>query len=275
MFAHSSLLFVPGTRADRFAKAHEAGGGLTVIDLEDAVPSREKVAARKAALDHIGEDGDGWAVRINPVATAAGIADLSAFGEADTLPETLLLPMVEDGRDVEIVAAALGDACPPLIPLVETPRGLRHALAIARAPRVAALMFGGGDFAGELGTKLAWEPLLAARQLLLLAAAEARIPAIDVPHIHLDDEAGLEEECRRARALGFHAKAAVHPRQLPAIHAAFAPSESELSEAREAIRAFEQADGRAIRHNGRMLEAPIIRQYRAVLARVQGAQVDA
>lgn len=274
MFAHTSLVFVPGTRAERFAKARGAGAGLTVIDLEDSVPEAEKVSARNAALGQASA-GQGWAIRINPVATAAGIADLADLALAAALPEYLLVPMAEEPRDIEIVAAALGPRCPPLIPLVESPRALRNALAIARAPKVAALMFGGGDFAGELGTALAWEPLLAARQLLLLAAAEAKIPAIDVPHIHLDDEKALAEECRRARALGFSAKAAIHPRQLPAIHAAFAPGESELREAREAIRAFEEADGRAIRHNGRMLEAPIVRQYRAILARARGATGNA
>ncbi len=269
MFASTSLLFVPGSRSDRFAKARGAGAGLTVIDLEDAVPAGEKTAAREAALAQVADDGDGWAIRINPVASAAGIDDLAALAQADALPEALLVPMAEEARDIEIVVAALGDQSPPLIPLVETPRALRQALAIARAPRVAALMFGGGDFAGELGTALTWEPLLVARQLLLLACAEARVPVIDVPFIHLDDEDGLADECRRSRALGFAAKAAIHPRQLAAIHTAFVPSERELREAAEAVRAFEDAGGRAVRHAGRMLEAPLIKQYRAVLARGQ------
>jgi citrate lyase subunit beta/citryl-CoA lyase/(S)-citramalyl-CoA lyase len=128
-------------------------------------------------------------------------------------------------------------------------------------------MFGGGDFSGELGVELAWEPLLAARQQLVLACAEARKPAIDVPFVKLEDEAGLAEEAARARAIGFAAKAAIHPAQLAAIHAVFLPSAAEVDEAREALAAYEAGGGRAIRFRGRMLEAPFIIRYRALLAR--------
>jgi citrate lyase subunit beta/citryl-CoA lyase/(S)-citramalyl-CoA lyase len=175
--------------------------------------------------------------------------------------------MVEEAGDLAVIAGALGHRCPQLIPLIETPYGLRHALAIAAHPGISAVMFGGGDFSGELGVELAWEPLLAARQQLLLACAEARKPAIDVPFIRLEDEAGLAGEAARARAIGFFAKAAIHPAQLPAIHAAFLPSEAELAEAREALAAYEAGGGRAIRFRGRMLEAPFIIRYRALLAR--------
>ncbi|MEM6267641.1 MAG: CoA ester lyase, partial [Pseudomonadota bacterium] len=263
----ASLLFVPGSRPDRFAKAKAGGADLTVIDLEDAVSAADKGTAREAALKQIASESEGWAIRINAVPTAAGVRDLAALIEADKLPSTLLVPMVESATELEVIAGALGERCPALIPLVETPKGLRHALGIARHEAVAAMMFGGGDFSGELGVELSWEPLLSARQQFILACAEAKKPAIDVPFIRLEDEAGLSEECARARTIGFAAKAAIHPRQVPAIQVAFAPSDAEVAEAREALAAFEAGGGKAIRFNGRMLEAPFIKKYRAVLAR--------
>lgn len=265
MFAANSLLFVPGSRPDRFAKARAAGAGLTVIDLEDAVAPGDKEVARDAALGEVG--GDDLAVRINALGTPAGIADLQVLCAAPTLPASLLLPMVEDARDVELVAEVLGARCPQLIPLIETPRGLRNALAIARSPSVCAVMFGGADFSAELGVALEWEALLTARQQLVLACAEAKVPAIDVPFIRLDDQAGLAEECARSRSIGFAAKAAIHPNQIAAIETAFAPSRDEVAEAAEALRAYEEGGERAIRHKGRMLEAPLVKHYRAVLAR--------
>jgi len=42
-----SLLFVPGHRADRFAKALAAGADAVVVDLEDAVPPSAKESARE------------------------------------------------------------------------------------------------------------------------------------------------------------------------------------------------------------------------------------
>ncbi|MEE4207245.1 MAG: CoA ester lyase [Erythrobacter sp.] len=267
MFVAASLLFVPGSRPDRFAKAKAGGAVLTVIDLEDAVAAEDKATARGAALAQVADGPAGWAVRINGVATAFGVRDLAALSECEALPEILLVPMVESSAELDVVAGALGEACPDLVPLIETPRGLRHALEIASHAKVAAVMFGGGDFSGELGVDLAWEPLLAARHQVILACAEARKPAIDVPFIALEDEAGLADECGRAHRLGFSAKAAIHPRQVAAINGAFAPSAAEIAEAREALDAYEAGGGRAIRFKGRMLEAPFIKKYRAVLAR--------
>ncbi|QGN54445.1 CoA ester lyase [Novosphingobium sp. Gsoil 351] len=267
MFAASSLLFVPGSRPDRFAKARAAGAGLTIVDLEDAVAAVDKDTARAAALAEAGRDRTDLAIRINAVPTAAGAADLASFAAAEILPPVVLVPMVETVDELHAVSAALGERCPELIPLIETPRGLRHALAIAQAPNVAAVMFGGADFAGELGVAIAWEPLLAARGALILACAEARVPAIDVPWVALDDAAGLAGECERAKALGFSAKAAIHPSQIATIETAFAPSDAEVAEAIEALAAYRDGGERAIRFKGRMLEAPIVKRYRAVLAK--------
>ncbi|MDJ0977632.1 MAG: CoA ester lyase [Erythrobacter sp.] len=267
VFSAATLLFVPGSRSDRFAKAKAGGADLTVIDLEDAVADQDKLSARTAALAQISDDRSGWAIRINGVTTAAGVRDLAALIDAETLPGTLLVPMVESAAEIDVISGALGDRCPQLIPLVETPKGLRHALDIVGRDAVSALMFGGGDFSGELGVELAWEPLLAARQHVVLACAEAKKPAIDVPFIQLENEVGLAEECAKARAIGFAAKAAIHPRQVPAIASAFAPSEAEVAEAREALDAYDAGGGKAIRFKGRMLEAPFVKNYRAVLAR--------
>ncbi|MGB3712526.1 MAG: CoA ester lyase [Erythrobacter sp.] len=269
MFAAATLLFVPGSRPDRFDKAKDAGADLTIIDLEDAVADGDKETAREAALNRIGDTTDGWAIRINAPVTKAGIRDLAALIEADTLPSTILVPMVEARAHIEIVAGVLGEDCPDLVALVETPRGLRHAVEIANHPRIVAMMFGGADFAGELGIELAWEPLFAARAQFVLACAETGKAAIDVPFVSLDDEAGLKEECERARAIGFGGKAAIHPRQLPAIRNTFMPSDGEVAEAREALAAYEDAGRKAIRHKGRMLEAPFIRKYRAVVERAE------
>ena len=268
MFTAQSLLFVPGHRPDRFGKAAAAGAGLTVIDLEDAVPAADKPAARAAALAQLGEEETallGWGLRINAVTTAAGIADLAGLGEAAVLPPVLLVPMVESPVELKIIANALGARCPGLVPLIETPAGLRAAHQIGQAPGVVALMFGGGDFSAELGVALAWEPLVTARSLLVMAAAEARVPAIDVPFIGLDDSDGLAEEACRARQLGFAAKAAIHPAQLPAIHQAFQPTAADVAEAQEALAAYAAGGGQAIRFTGRMLEAPFVRRYQAVL----------
>lgn len=231
------------------------------IDLEDAVPAAGKDSARAAAIAAIGPR---VAIRINAVTTRAGLLDLLALGNCP-LPELVLVPKVEGAAEIAVIRGALGpDAA--IVPLIETPAGLADAAAIARAPGVVAMMFGGGDMAGELGVALAWEPLLWARGAFLMACASSGVPAIDVPFIALDDEIGLAEEACRAGSLGFQAKAAIHPAQIGAIHAALRPGAALVNEAREGLAASEAAGGGAIRFNGRMLEAPILRRYARIIA---------
>ena len=43
-----SLLFVPGDRPERFAKATASGADAVILDLEDSVAPSAKVAARAA-----------------------------------------------------------------------------------------------------------------------------------------------------------------------------------------------------------------------------------
>lgn len=259
-----SLLFVPGSRPDRFAGALASGADAVCVDLEDAVPATDKDMARSAAVAALGNGR--LAVRINPVQSPVGRDDLNSLASAGHRLALLLLPKIEDGASLD-AAANLGVG---LVPLIETPKGLRHAHEIAAAPGVVAMMFGGGDLSAELGVELAWEPLLVARSLFVLACAEAGVPAIDVPWIALDDEDGLEEETRRAKALGFAAKAAIHPRQVATIHRVMRPTADEVAEATEAEAAFQAAHGGAVRFRGRMLEAPIMRRYRRIIE--QGRQ---
>ena len=258
----TSLLFVPGARPDRIAKALATDADVVCIDLEDAVPPDGKDAARATAIAAIGPR---VAIRVNGLRTRAGLADLLALAAASVLPDLVLVPMVETAAELAIVAGVLGDGA-RIVPLVESARGLADAAAIAGAPQVTAMMFGGADLSGELGIALAWVPLATARGLFVLACAAAGVPAIDVPHIHLDDAAGLADDARMARAMGFQAKAAIHPKQLAAIHAAFRPDAALVAEAREATAAFAAGGGGAIRHRGRMLEAPIMRRYARILA---------
>lgn len=256
----TSLLFVPGSSPLRFGKALATDADIVCIDLEDAVAFEDKMVARKAAIAAIEPR---VAIRINGVMTRDGLADLVALAAAPQLPAFVLVPKVESAVEIAVVRGCLPGAM--VVPLIESPLGLRRAHEIATSAGVAAMMFGGGDLSGELGVALAWEPLLVARGAFVLACAEAGVPAIDVPWIHLDDADGLAEEAARSKSLGFQAKAAIHPAQLAAIHHAMRPSPELIAEARDALAAYDAAGRRAIRFNGRMLEAPIIRRYARIM----------
>lgn len=268
MFAANSILFVPGSRADRIAKALASDADLVCIDLEDAVAAPDKDTARAGVIDGLaGFDHARTAVRINGTMTRPGIKDMIAIAESALAPAWVFVPMVEHASEIAQVAGVLDNPAIGLIPLIETVKGLREAHRIARQPGVTAMMFGGGDFSAQLGVDLAFDPLLVARGQFIMACADAGVPAIDVPFVKLDDAAGLADECRKVRALGFAAKAAIHPAQVSAINTAFGANAAAIAEAEEAIAAFEAAGSMAIRHNGKMLEAPIVARMRALLAR--------
>ena len=266
-----SILFVPGHRPDRFAKALATGADAVVIDLEDAVPPAEKPAARAAALARpAAPAGIALGIRMNPLPTADGIADLAALLGA-TAPDFLMLPKVEAPEELRIVARAFAGhpRAPQLVALIESAEGLARAAAIAAEPGCAALGFGGVDLAADLGCQVAWEPLLPHRGALVAAAARSGRGLVDVPFLALDDEAGLAEETRRVAALGFTAKLAIHPRQVATIQSVLTPTPDQADWARRILAALDQAAGGVCVVDGKMVDIPVARAARRVLARTR------
>jgi citrate lyase beta subunit len=262
----SCILFVPGHRPDRFGKALAAGADGVVIDLEDAVPPGEKNAARAAVLARPAPPpGVALGVRINPLPSAAGIADLAAL-IAVAAPDFLLVPKVEDPAELRIIRRAFASP-PPLVALIESAEGLLRAPAIAAEPGCAALGFGGVDLAADLGCALTWEALLPHRAALVVAAARAGCALFDVPYLAIDDETGLEAETRRVKDLGFTAKLAIHPKQVATIHRVFAPTTEELARAQKIVAAMAEAMGGVCVVDGKMVDAPVARAAQRVLAR--------
>ena len=83
------------------------------------------------------------------------------------------------------------------------------------------------------------------------------------------DQRQLAAECAQGRALGFDGKSLIHPAQIDAANAAFAPDAEELARARALVAAFampENADKGAIRLDGRMVERLHLREAERVLA---------
>jgi citrate lyase subunit beta / citryl-CoA lyase len=114
-----SLLFVPGHRPDRFAKAASAGANLIIIDLEDAVAPQDKDVARGNAAAWLTE-GRSAVVRINAPGTPWCDADLDM---AASYGSPVMIPKAEDAAALEDIACRTAGRC-PLIPLIETAAGV-------------------------------------------------------------------------------------------------------------------------------------------------------
>lgn len=264
------LLFVPGSRPERFTKALAADADQACIDLEDAVGPNDKDSAREHVVAFVasnparrGELG----FRINGTTTADGARDLALLRDSRIEPDFVMLPKVESADELVVVDQALGDRATRLIALVESPRGLLDARAIAAATdRLSALMFGGFDYAVALRGRAGWDGFLAPRTQLAIVAAERELGFIDVPFLDLKDAEGLAAETDRVIALGATAKAAIHPDQVPVIQARFLPSAAELDRARRVVEAMEAARGEAVAVDGKLVDRPIELAARRALA---------
>ena len=255
-----SLLFVPGSRPERFEKALATDTDLVIIDLEDAVPPEEKQAARTATLDFLATTPERHrtGLRINSPRTAYGCADIAALAQLAPDAAFIMVPKVEHVVDIEIVAEALSALSPRLMPVIETGRGLEAANAILRHASVCSALFGGADFSAELGTGLDWDALAYARGRLASLSSSAGKDIIDVPFLDVKDTDGLISEAERVKAIGFDGKACIHPAQVAAVNGVFTPTGDEVSAARRVLDAFGKAEGGAVLLEGKLIDRPVV-----------------
>jgi len=258
-----SLLFAPGSDGRKLAKALSSGADAVVCDLEDAVAPSDKEAARDVTAGALGDAASGPArlVRINAVGTPWFEEDLALAAGLDL--DAIVLP-----KSSPEAVEALGADCPPVVAIVETAMGLRQAFEIGSQPRVAALILGAVDLGAEVGLEPrpdAQEILYARSKVAIDSAAAGLRGPLDVVHLDFGDVAGLEEQCRLARALGFRGKACIHPGQVETINRVFAPSEDEIEWARGVVDAFEGQSEGVLAVNGTMVDKPVVERARRIL----------
>lgn len=276
-----SLLFVPGDRPDRFAKAAASGADALILDLEDAVAPGAKAAARAAVRDALGRRGEGPAlfVRVNPLGTSLQRDDLDAL--AGTRPDGLVLPKAEGEASIRAFDEALagaGLAGVSVLPIAtETPSavfGLGSYRAVAA--RLAGVTWGAEDLPAAIGAATSREadgsftpPYEMLRGLTLFAAAAAGVAPIETVYPAIRDLDGLAAYAARAARDGFTAMMAIHPDQVPVINAAFTPGDDAVAWAREVVAAFAAApDAGVLQLHGKMIDAPHLKQARKLLARI-------
>ena len=240
LFDRPAVLFLPASRASAILKARASAADLVILDLEDAVKPADKESARTAAVAAVAEP---WpmpvAIRVNGEGTAWHEMDIAAANVSSC--DLIVMPGVE---------ARPPRQSKPVAAMIESARGVINALAIAEA--CEALIVGTNDLAADLRLPGVDRAAIGyALQATLLAARAARIAVFDGVFNRLDDVAGFAAEAAASRALGFDGKSLIHPDQIAACHAAFAPSADELARARRLVAAA--TDG-ATRFEDEMVE---------------------
>jgi citrate lyase beta subunit len=257
-----------------------------MLDLEDGVVPALKAEARgvvAGALRQTGVARPARYVRMNGMETSEAALDIEAVVVSGL--EGLVVPKVESVEEVRELASMLdrlefergvkaGQV--RLMLAIETAKAVLAAPALASSsPRVSGLMFGAEDFSRDIGLPTVRtghaRDFIYARSAIVMAAASARVLAIDGVWPDLKDDDGLERDSRLARDLGFSGKSMIHPGQLPMISRVFSPTREEVAFARDLIRDFEQAvsEGRgSISFAGQLVDRPIYERARATIQQV-------
>ncbi|MDO9416615.1 HpcH/HpaI aldolase/citrate lyase family protein [Pararhizobium sp.] len=264
-----SVLCVPASNGRALAKAPALDCDAVIYDLEDAVLHDDKNSARKALVDlFAGQPAPAFEriIRINPLTTDVGQADLEAVLACN--PDAVLLPKVESPQDIQDVADWLFENDAPerlrIWAMIETPRGVLNAAAIAeagrtRGGRLDCFVVGLNDLRKETG--LAARPgrayCIPWLMQVLLAARSCGLDAIDAVFNDFSDDTGFDAECEQGRDMGFDGKMLIHPGQIGSANLHFGVSAEAVVQATQVIEAFarpENTNKGVISVDGQMIE---------------------
>lgn len=263
-----TLLYMPASNARALEKARDLPADVIILDLEDAVAPEAKPAARVSAVAALaaGFGRREAGIRVNGFGTAWSDDDFAAA--AASAAAFILVPKIDSPAQAADAVARAGGK--PLWAMIETPRAVLEADAIAAVPGVAALVAGFADLAKDLRARPGPGrlPLLYSASRILLSARAAAIPAFDGVFTDIADAEGLAAEAGQALALGFDGKTCIHPSQLDTVNRIFSPSEADIAHARGLITAHTEAmaSGKAVAtFKGKMVELLHVLEARRTL----------
>jgi len=288
-----SELAVPGSQPAMFKKALESEADYVFLDLEDAVAPADKEQARKNVVAGLLEHdwkarGKTVCIRVNGIDTHYMYRDVvDVVEQAGHRLDVVLVPKVGVPADVYLVDALLTQIeAARRIPhrigidvLIETALGMANVEAIAQGSRrVEAMHFGVADLAaslrartvsiGGLNPDYPGDQWHAALSRMVTACRAYGLRAIDGPFGDFKDPEGYRAAARRAAALGYEGKWAIHPSQLALANEVFTPPPSEVERARRILQALDEAarEGRgAAQLDGRMIDAASARMAQNIV----------
>ncbi|AOM39844.1 HpcH/HpaI aldolase/citrate lyase family protein [Xenorhabdus hominickii] len=256
-----SILYTPALSLDRVVKAWSYDADVHLIDLEDSVPGPFRAEARtlcRTALDNAPQPSN-IAVRINAFGTIDAVYDLVMLNESSVTPGFIVMSMVKSPTEVILLRETLASTgkYPEIYLTIETVEAITDLDKLAAV--ADGLILGSADLAATLGVEITWSGMLAARQAMALASARYGIGCIDTANYRLSESEVLADEVQRARELGFHGKATVHPGELDLINLALRPCEEKLLAARRITDAVQAAAGGIALLDGCMVGPPFAR----------------
>ena len=270
-----SMLFLPGANAAMLSTSFVYKPDSIMFDLEDAVSIKEKDSARLLVAQTLKlpvykEHGIETVVRINALNTPFGLKDLEAVVRAGV--DVVRLPMTnsaEDIHELEAQVERIEKECgrevgsTKLMAAIESAQAVVNAVSIAKSsPRLIGIALAAFDYLVDMQTERGdGTELFYARCAVLHAARVADIDAFDVVYSNVNDDEGFLKEVSLIKKLGYNGKSLINPRQIELLHNAYAPTVSEVENAKKVVEAAEEGERRGlgvVSLNGKMIDAPII-----------------
>jgi citrate lyase subunit beta/citryl-CoA lyase len=287
-----STLILPVNIPRFVEKAYLRGADAIMLDLEDAVPLREKENARKlirASLPLAARGGAEVLVRVNKDPHL-----LQEDLEASVYPglDGITFPKVESAEEVQELEKQVASLEQErgvktgqieLALLIESPRGLLNLREIAATgERVKTISLGPEDYCLEIGvvpTEDGWELFYALSKLVTLCKANGKKPMGLLGSIgEFRDLRRFERTASRAQQIGCEGASGIHPDQVGVLNRLFSPDPAKVEYALRVVEAFEEGLKRgtaSVNVDGQMVDIPVYNRARLILKRGQAiAEVE-
>ena len=288
-----SMLFLPGANAAMLSTSFVYKPDSIMFDLEDPVSIKEKDSARLLVAQTLKlpvykEHGIETVVRINALNTPFGLKDLEAVVRAGV--DVVRLPMTNSAEDIHELEAhveRIEKECgrevgsTKLMAAIESAQAVVNAVSIAKSsPRLIGIALAAFDYLVDMQTERGdGTELFYARCAVLHAARVAGIDAFDVVYSNVNDDEGFLKEVNLIKKLGYNGKSLINPRQIELLHNAYAPTASEVENAKKVVEAAEEGERKGlgvVSLNGKMIDAPIITRAQKIieLAKYSGVRKE-
>jgi citrate lyase subunit beta / citryl-CoA lyase len=280
-----SLLFIPANNERFLKKSANLNPDILCFDLEDSVPSNEKVVARNLVggllASQEGNNESSIYARINSI--DSGLVDSDLEGVIKAGLDGIVLPKISIREEVILVVDKIHVIASKrnisskirVIPSIETARGVINANSIASAhENVVALIFGVFDYLYDMNVDVEYDESVSynyARSKIPVDARAADIDSLDGIWQKVNDVDGLIKDATLAKKLGYSGKTLIHPSHINPIHEIFRPTKKQIEWAKKVFAALKDSSGKenargAILLDGKMIDAVHYKQAKAVLS---------
>jgi citrate lyase beta subunit len=290
-------LTCPAHSMKMMGKAADSAADEVILDLEDSCAVSQKVDARKTlvqALTTLDFKGKIRAFRPNNIRTKYFYRDvIDVIEQAGKFVDVVVIPKVYTAEDVLFVDrlitqveenSGLTPGKIKLEVLIESAKALLRAEEIAACtPRMASLIFGIADYAGDVGAKeLTTEQFQTfhyPKAHTIAAARAAGIDVIDNVTLHFKDLEQVRKDAIQGSKIGFDGKWAIHPSHIDIINEVYTPSRDELKRAIAIMDEYARADREkgqgAIVFGDEMVDAATLRvEWKKIVIARQAGLLD-